>query len=254
MPKIRISKKDRQEYNRLKNNARGKMRRLAKKGIDQETINGLIELPPLLSFESRHQFNEWKEEIKRFTNRNVKDFKVFTNEKNVPLLGKEIREYKEVEAKAIKLAMEHYEHTTPEAQKIFLKPNNLDIPRPLDLDNVETRKRFKQKFERMKERSDEKFFNKRDAQFLENFIKSVEGSFNQNALVIKVVNQLRKIPPDYFYELYKDYFEYFNFELYDSEGQYVDADLNQIMAISHILNEYEAGRLDFPLKNFPDKI
>jgi hypothetical protein len=36
---------------------------------------------------------------------------------------------RENKKKLSELAKEHYEKTTAEQQKIFLKPNNLDIPR-----------------------------------------------------------------------------------------------------------------------------
>ena len=64
---IRISQNDKQDYQRLVRNAKAKIRRVKKK-YNRE-LSSSVELPSLSSFKSRKQYNEWKNEIKSFTNR-----------------------------------------------------------------------------------------------------------------------------------------------------------------------------------------
>ena len=67
MANIRISNKDKKEYAKLVKNAKSKVRRVQKNyGID---LSKEIELPSLESFETRKQFNEWKQKQSSFLNR-----------------------------------------------------------------------------------------------------------------------------------------------------------------------------------------
>jgi hypothetical protein len=255
MPNIRISKKDKEEYNKLMRNAKAKMKRLQKQGID---LTGEIELPTLSAFENRKQFNEWKDFTNKFNKGLKNEYKVFTTEKGVKLLGKEIKEFQEKQEIAIKRAEEHYKKVTPENEILFKKPTRMDIPDKIEWKNIPSRKYFMDKMENFRKRVSPTFFNDRDELFKNNFIKSIEGSFDSFWLSNEVVERLRKLPPDYFTELMKNekFQDVFTFEIYDSEGQQVGANLNHLEAMNEILKRFEYGYLedDFLLKNFPDKV
>jgi hypothetical protein len=106
--------------------------------------------------------------------------------------------------------------------------------------------------ENLTKRSDPDYFNERDELFKTNYIKSVLGSFNEREVVDEIVELIQAIPADKFYDIYKEFLEYFDFELFDSEGQTVGADDGHLaairLALSHNVNE---ERL---LKDFPDKV
>jgi hypothetical protein len=250
MAKIRINKNDEQEYKRLVRNAKAKMRRLQKQhGID---LTDEISLPSLSSFQNRKAFNNFKENINKFNKGLKNDYKIVKNEQGVAFTKKEVKAYEKKQKEAIRLAEEHYEKTKSENQKIFLKPSNLDIPRKIDLNDIRTRENFKNRMENLTKRSNPDYFNYRDELFKTNYIKSILGSFNEREVVNEIVELLQAIPADRFYDIYKEYLEFFDFELFDSEGQSVGADDGHLAAIRLVLSSsVNEARL---LQDFPDKV
>jgi hypothetical protein len=169
-----------------------------------------------------------------------------------PLRKKEVKNYERKQKEAIELAEEYYQKTKTENQKIFLKPSNLDIPRKIDLNDIKTRENFKNRMENLTKRSDPDYFNYRDELFKTNYIKSILGSFNEREIVNEIVELLQAIPADRFYDIYKEYIEFFDFELFDSEGQSVGADDGHLAAIRLVLSSsVNEARL---LQDFPDKV
>jgi hypothetical protein len=250
MAKIRISKNDEQEYKRLVRNAKAKMRRLQKQhGID---LTNEISLPSLSSFQNRKEFNNFKEDINKFNKGLKNDYKIVKNEQGVAFTKKEVKNYERKQKEAIELAEQYYQKTKTENQKIFLKPSNLDIPRKIDLNDIKTRENFKNRMENLTKRSDPDYFNYRDELFKTNYIKSILGSFNEREIVEEIVELLQAIPADRFYDIYKEYIEFFDFELFDSEGQSVGADDGHLAAIRLVLSSsVNEARL---LQDFPDKV
>jgi hypothetical protein len=234
MAKIRISKNDEQEYKRLVRNAKAKMRRLQKQhGID---LTNEISLPSLSSFQNRKEFNNFKEDINKFNKGLKNDYKIVKNDQGVAFTKKEVKNYERKQKEAIELAEQYYQKTKTENQKIFLKPSNLDIPRKIDLNDIKTRENFKNRMENLTKRSDPDYFNYRDELFKTNYIKSILGSFNEREIVNEIVELLQAIPADRFYDIYKEYIEFFDFELFDSEGQSVGADDGHLAAIRLVLS------------------
>jgi hypothetical protein len=250
MAKIRISKNDEQEYKRLVRNAKAKMRRLQKQhGID---LTDEISLPSLSSFQNRKAFNNFKEDINKFNKGLKNDYKIVKNDQGVAFTKKEVKKYEKVQKEAIRLAEEHYAKTKTEDQKIFLKPSNLEIPRKVDLKDIRTRGNFKDRMENLTKRSNPQYFNERDELFKTNYIKSILGSFNEREVVNEIVELIQAIPADRFYDIYKEYFTYFDFTLFDSEGQEVGADDGYLSAIRLVLSSsINEERL---LQDFPDKV
>jgi hypothetical protein len=250
MAKIRISKNDEQEYKRLVRNAKAKMRRLQKQhGID---LTNEISLPSLSSFQNRKEFNNFKEDINKFNKGLKTDYKIVKNDQGVAFTKKEVKNYERKQKEAIELAEQYYQKTKTENQKIFLKPSNLDIPRKIDLNDIKTRENFKNRMENLTKRSDPDYFNYRDELFKTNYIKSILGSFNEREIVNEIVELLQAIPADRFYDIYKEYIDFFDFELFDSEGQSVGADDGHLAAIRLVLSSsVNEARL---LQDFPDKV
>jgi hypothetical protein len=250
MAKIRIRSSDEAEYKRLVRNAKAKMRRLKKDhGID---LTDEISLPSLSSFQTRKEFNDFKEDINKFNKGLKNDYKIVKNEQGVAFTKKEVKAYEKKQKEAIQLAEEHYAKTRTENQKIFLKPSNLDIPRKIDLNDIRTRENFKNRMENLTKRSDPHYFSDRDQTFRDNYVASITGSFNDREIVKEIVEMIESIPPDRFYDIYKEYFDWFDFTLFDSEGQEVGADDGHLAAIRLILSSsVNEERL---LQDFPDKV
>jgi hypothetical protein len=106
--------------------------------------------------------------------------------------------------------------------------------------------------ENLTKRSNPDYFNERDELFKTNYIKSILGSFNEREVVNEIVELIQAIPADRFYDIYKEYIDYFDFELFDSEGQAVGADDGHLSVIRLVLSSsINEERL---LQDFPDKV
>jgi hypothetical protein len=247
MAKIRITKKDEQEYKRLINNAKAKIRRVKKThNID---LSDEIKLPSLSSFQNRKEFNNFKEDINKFNKGLKNDYKIVKNEKGESFTRKEIKKYEKAQKQAIKNAEEYYAKTKTEEQKIFLKPSNLDIPRSKPWQEL-NRKAFDQRLENLVKRSDPKHFDERLERFRDNYIKSLEMSFNETSRLKDVVKMINEIPPDYFLQVYKDNQKWFDFEVFYNPDQ--ETDERELEKIELVLRQFEPS--DYLLKDFPDKV
>jgi hypothetical protein len=248
MAKIRISKNDEQEYKRLVRNAKAKMRRLQKQhGID---LTDEIPLPSLSSFQDRKAFNNFKEDINKFNKGLKNDYKIVKNDQGVAFTKKEVKKYEKAQKEAIKNAEEYYAKVKTEEQKIFLKPSNLDIIKRKGLNEIPNRKYFEQRLENLTKRSDPEFFNERLERFRDNYIKSLEMSFNDSSRLRKVKEMINEIPPDYFLQLYKLNQAWLDFEFFYNPDQ--ETDERELEKIELILGTFDPT--DYDLKDFPDKV
>jgi hypothetical protein len=247
MAKIRITKKDEQEYKRLINNAKAKIRRVKKThNID---LTDEIKLPSLSSFQNRKEFNNFKEDINKFNKGLKNDYKIVKNDKGDSFTRKEIKEYERKQKEAIRLAEEHYSKMKTEEQKIFLKPSNLDIPKSKSWQDL-NRKAFDQRLENLTKRSDPQFFSERLDRFRDNYIKSLELSFNDSSRLQRVIDMINDIPPDYFLQLFKEKTKWLDFEVFYNEDH--EGSNRELEKIETILKDFDPD--DYLLKNFPDKV
>jgi hypothetical protein len=250
MAKIRISKNDEQEYKRLVRNAKAKMRRLQKQhGID---LSDEISLPSLSSFQNRKEFNNFKEDINKFNKGLKNDYKIVKNDQGVAFTKKEVKKYEKKQKEAIRTS-----RTTLRKNKNRKSENIPQTIQPrhsqkIDLNDIKTRENFKTRMENLTKRSNPDYFNERDELFKTNYIKSILGSFNEREVVNEIVELIQAIPADRFYDIYKEYIDYFDFELFDSEGQAVGADDGHLSVIRLVLSSsINEERL---LQDFPDKV
>jgi hypothetical protein len=185
------------------------------------------------------------------------------NEKGTPLLGKEIREFEENNRKAIENAEARVQRLKEilggelyKTHLIMKTPVLEQIPDVFDINRFEDRRHFKLKAGAMERRASEAFFSESDEKMLENFITKLSGSFNSYA--DPLIDKLNKMPAGDFYEMYMRYATElddspFDFDLYDSEGQVVDADFGHLVRLNNVVDDYLAGKIRFPLKGFPNK-
>ena len=101
-PRIRITQNDRAEFARLARNAKAKVRRTFKNyGID---LTGEVDIPTLDDFKTRKQFNEWREKVESFTNRNNLNYQFVKNDFGVSASKKELNDIARDVKKAQRLA------------------------------------------------------------------------------------------------------------------------------------------------------
>jgi hypothetical protein len=267
MAKIRITNKDKKEYNKLKNRVKSKINRTMKNyGIN---LISEIDIPDLSDFKTRKEYNEWKNKASSFTNRNNQRYQFRKNEQGFVYNLKMHNEAKRKYDRAVSLAKERKKKIenlelkfngkvigkVKDREVLFSHPESVNFPEPYDINKIRDQKHFERRMEQYNKRANQNYFRDTDKRMQDNFIKSVEGSFDSNSFVDSVIDKIRKLPPDVFYELYKQNFNEFDFTLYDSEGHFASANLNQLVAIDHIINEWIDGDnedLDM-LSDFPDR-
>jgi hypothetical protein len=228
-----------------------------------------INIPDLSDFQTRAEYNEWKNKASSFTNRNNRKYQFRKNDQgfiyNILEHNKAKRDYD----RAVRLAKERKKKIenlelkfngkvigkVKDREVLFSHPESVNFPEPYDINKIRDRKHFERRQEQYRKRADQNYFRDTDKRMQDNFIKSVEGSFDSDSYVNSVIDKIRKLPPDVFYELYKQNFNEFDFTLYDSEGHFASASLSQLVAVETIIDEWVDGEnedLDM-LSDFPDR-
>lgn len=238
-------------------NSKAKIGRTSKKyGID---LSEEINLSSIDSFKTRKEFNEWKESVKSFTNRANTNFQFQKNEHGLVASKKKINEI----ARATKQAQKVADKLTKKAkEKPFIsggkqqgtvgqrmqqmnKPNTAGIYRPpdFDFDKIRSEKQLNEKQANMEERSNPNFVNKRVEQLKENYYKTLEEHFNSDA--DSLVERLKNIPAEDFFELFLMYDEFqFDFLYTEEQSQ------NTLNKLESVVEQYDSGKVNMDLKGF----
>ena len=253
MRKIRITQKDKIEYTKLRTNARRKLTRLQKNhGVD---LTNEIPLKSLDEFETRAEYNKWKNQMKSFTNRFNLNYQFRTNKYNVTKSVKEIQEMNRLRNREIRKAKEKVkdiENKTliqkgkeygkvKEKSRYMGEPETtkIHVPKKLDFDKVQSNRKWEEMEEIAKKRISGEHYETRNQRMLDNFIKALEGSFHGEEE--DLVKKLKEVGADDFYEMWLR-IEEFSFENYDSEGEHIAANTKSIDTMMEYLNDWEKGK------------
>lgn len=267
-PKLRVDSKTQTEYNSLMKRAKSKVARTRKKyGVD---LSGEIELPSITSFNSRKDFNEWKDQAESFTSRYNTKYQFKKNEKGVVASKQYLNQIErdtnrarniakeliaKVENKEIKVAGKPQGVTVGQQSKLLSRPNiaNVVVPPKFKFKDIQDKKQLDKKAENMKDRASSKFHDKRMSIMRDNYADMLSLSFHNWA--DELADRIRDLPPDIFFEMYTQNDE-FDFSQWDSEGQYVGGDdgdvseaegkVNQMMGY---IDQYYAGKMKLDLKH-----
>lgn len=244
-------------------NSRAKVSRTRKNyGID---LSSEIEIPESIeSFSTRDQFNEWKEKMRSFTNRNNLHYQFIKNEHGV-VISK--AEYNKIERETRRAQRIHEEMVRKYQNRPFIsggKETGMTVAERQEMLAVNRQGGFRKDddfiFEEVKSPEDLKriksrverhanpdYYEKSMETLKDNFIKSVEGSFN--SLGDELVSELRDIPADYFYEMFLTYDE-ISFKFFDSDGQKVTATEHTVNQIMTYVERFKKNQINFDLKGF----
>lgn len=254
---IRITKNDIQEYRRLERNTKAKIKRTIKNyGID---LSNEIELPPIESFKTRKDFNEWKDKVKIFTNRANRKYQFKKNKFGVVKSVKEIDELKKATKQAQKVAKKIQQEnaekpfisggkqygTVGQRQQLMDRPNvgGIYVPPDFDFEKIATNKQFEDKRVNLEERGKEDFFDKRKQQFKENYIKAINENFNSHG--DPIVEKVKDIHPDDLFDMFL-MFDELEINFYYTEEDYE----NHVERVLSIFERYETGNINFDLRGF----
>ena len=238
-------------------NANSKLKRTAKNyGID---LSDEIQIPKQSDFKTRKEYNQWKEQIRDFTNRNNTKYQFQKNEYGVVASKREINEAKRATKQAQRIADKmskkmakkpfhsggKVQGTVEQRMLQMGKPNVGGIYRPpnFDFNKIRSRKQFTEKLENMKERSNPNFIDARSQRLKENYYRTLEEHFNSDA--DNLIDEIKQIPADDFFELYLMYDE-FQFDYIYTEEQ-SQATLTKLESV---VEAYKNGKINMDLKGF----
>lgn len=266
---MQLKKQALKTFNSYKQRFKAKIKRLEKKGID---VSQYIDtsIPSKDSFSSRKEYNAWKKKVDQFTSRNNADFKVFNVKRedgySYPILGIEKRKLREYTKEAIKHAKNKQQHylslpvldlngnvisSVKEQQEMFKDHERgfVKVPRMIDEKGIPSRHSFLKRIETMQERSKEDYFEQRNEQMRENWIRLARIAYGD--LADDVVNAINTLSHDEFLDMYYMFRE-FSFELYDSNLGYLGGkEYNEsINELTNIVRRFKQGQIDNDLNSF----
>ena len=255
LPSIRITKRDEQEYRRLRRNTKAKIRRV--KGTYGIDLEGEIPLPELSKFKNRKEFNEWKELQTSFTNRANTDYQFVKNEYDVVATKREVYQIEQATKRAQRVADRKIQEQldrptfhdgqqigTVRDRAIYMPEADVTgIHRPSDFNfkKVRNRRRLDDIKDSMEKRQDERYYDERNKVMLDNFIKTLEGHFHSEA--DELIEELKTLNPDDFYGLYLSNFTAFDFNIYDSEGRIENNNLGEVQQMIDVTKKFKESDL-----------
>ena len=265
MTPIRIMKKDEKEYARLRRNTLAKIRRVKSKyGVD---LSNEVDLTHIDDFSTRKQFNEWKAKQSRFTNIGTTEYQFQENIHGVVANKKQLyaleRKTRMAQRKAEEFNKELRQKpfvrdgqvvgTVGNQMDMVAKPDNLGINKmsDFDFDKIKDLSYLEDREDFLDRITKDDYLESRMEQMKINFTKSLENSFTGDETAL-LIDKIKGMNSDYFYEMYMmfDRTEGFDFTLYDSDGQYVEANQDHIEKMLSNIQMYEQGELNFDLKDF----
>lgn len=242
-------------------NAKAKISRVKKNyGID---LSSSISVPLLGEFSSKEEFEQWKHNMNWFTNRSNNKYQFKKNEHGVVADKKtinEIKRLKKIEKRNQEKKIKEIENkpfivsgkvvsTVGQRAQMMAKPSvgGLYPVKEFDFSKVRTQRELKRALESARKRSKPNYHAERTEKMKQNFIDSVQFAFNSEA--DKIVDMLRYISADDFYELFNMY-DTFDFKLYSSENSGGSDDTADLEEMQDYLEEFLAGGTDMDLQGF----
>ena len=241
-PKMRVMKRDEQEYKRLRSNYRAKLWRLRRATdftlpaheIDAELGLYFPDIKEFRdgAFKTRKDFNAFKQTVEEVTSRSFKPLQIQDNARGI--------KYPRI---MLNIGLKHAEKAKTEAQRQIDKIKDLPIiidgeergtvadreiatpdsdaygiysPSDFDIDNFTTPQAVEKRIEKDKQRSEPEYYDMRKEQMQQNFISMFDGQ-DPDEVPPEIVEMLKNMTPDEFYEFYW-MFPDLSFEDFDSES------------------------------------
>lgn len=239
-------------------NAKAKVTRAIRKGLD---ITDELDLPKLESFQTRKEFNKWKEKQKAFTNRKNKihknEYGFAATDLRIAEQVKATKKAQRLHDKRMKEAMQKPVKTggTQYQEMLKMGGRNAKQNRPKDFNfgEVRNKSRMKTLEEGMRQRGNPETFKERDKIMHENYIKLLRESLNNYA--DDLIDLLEAMPSSDFVELFKYDSRIFDFNMWYTDGE-IDLGPEQYAGIveemEDYIESYRQGKLN-PLFEFRPK-
>ena len=237
-------------------------------GID---LTSEVTLPKIQSFQTRKQYNQWKEQVQSFTNRANLDYQYVKNAFGTVASKKELNEMKRktkiAQERARKLISGQMDKPwifkgqvrSTQGQRMQMmggpaEAAGVTVPPDFDFNKMRTQRQFTERKEAIDKRMDVDYYDRKMERMQLNFMDILSLSFGPDADELLIL--LNELTPKEFWEIYQ-MFEGFDFALYDSDGQDVDANLGQLHRMENYTEAFKATReqraeLDELIKNIKD--
>lgn len=259
-PKIRITKRDREDFARLVRNTKAKINRTLKKyDVD---LSDEVHIPKNIGeFKTRKEFNQWKRQMESFTNRHNLRYQYRRNVHGVVASKSELMELERMSRMARENARKarrkiQKSRKTDTRSRILKEPDlqGFSMPDVFDFQDIHWQWQLEEAKKKYSRRADPTFYDQRLETMKDNFIRSVEGTLGAvDEEGFDVIEMLRQLPSVDFYNLYEMENQVFSFELWDSEGQVIPSVqevLGKLNEMSSILKRYYEGKINMDLRNF----
>jgi hypothetical protein len=275
-----LSENELKEYRRLRKNAKSKIKRVKenfgslvvimdeKDGVGKMVrTEELVTIPTKDEFTSRKEFNKWKKEMQDFTNRSKKNYQFEVNKYNIvgseKLLHQIEKDTKEAQLLADKerakienlpFVSRFKKQAENMSQRIAIsgdEARKTGVYKPDDFNFEEVRDiaSLLDKSENVHVKANTEYYDRRKEKMKENFIKILQLQFNSDA--DELIEKIKGIPADYFYEMYM-MFDEFDFDEYSSEGNDDMKDMDNLQMMLGYVDLFYSDSLDFMLKSFPN--
>ncbi|HSH24519.1 MAG TPA: hypothetical protein VLA13_03160 [Massilibacterium sp.] len=263
---IRIREVDKQEYQRLVRNTRAKIRRVEKNyGVD---ISDEVNIPTLESFQTRKQFNEWKQDMQSFTNRHNLNYQYQKNKYGVVASKAQLNKIERDTRRAIYLAEERKkemenrpfyqggEQVSTVGQRMqHMKDPDIPgtyAPEPFDFDQVKTQQRVSDLLRSRERMADPEDYDKKREQMKDNFTTMLAKNFNSDA--DELIDKISKMSSKDFLDLYSQHAE-FDFDVYYLASEMdleASSYMNDLNAMESYVDAYIEGNSKYgtDLKDF----
>lgn len=237
------------EYRRLRRNAKAKLNRLRNKyNVD---LQSEIPVPDSIDeFNTREQFNQWKELIGDFTSRRYTRWQFRENRFGVVQRVSDInrlqyasgRVQRQADRVIAELDKRIDDTDDPLLKERMFNRRNDSISRPatFNFQDVKSDFHFNRRLEQMEKRAEENYYDKRMKQMRDNYADIIERDLGRKS---RASEMIRNLDPLDFYEIYMSNRELFDFVFWDSDRDGVDDNPNETREVDTIeLLEREARR------------
>jgi hypothetical protein len=271
-PKIRITENDRKEYARLVKNTKAKVRNTVKKygnyiaDIERDEegntsyrnldIKSFGDVPALDSFQTRDQFNEWKEKQQAFTSGKNPHFKFKINEKGVAvtdylltvaenLVYKANRNERKEREKFHDIPVVGTGMTVAERQKMLRRPTVGGFGEVgFNFKEFDDFTHLGGRLKALTDRADPNHYDEKKRQMKDNWYDLIAESFGSEAS--SLLDLLAQLSDDEFYALYlHEEEDIMAFELYYNDaGEIEDGTNGQLEQIKGYFEKYLRGELE----------
>ena len=250
---IRITKADRSEYAKLTANARRKVKRINKNyGID---LTSEVTLPKIQSFQTRKQYNQWKEQVQSFTNRANLDYQYVKNPFGTVASKKELNEMKRktriAQDRARKLISGQIDKPwivkgkvrSTQGQRMQMMATDdvggVTVPPDFDFNKMRTQRQFTDRVEAINNRIEPEYYDRKMERMQLNFMDILSLSFGEEADELLIL--LNELTPKEFWELY-DMFGEFDFNDYDSDGQDIRSNVDTLRRMENYTEAFTSTK------------